>query len=48
MAKLLLILLIGLVFEAAGVVLLKKGMTQIGEVKKVSVGRDPCASSKRA
>ena len=36
MAKLLLILLIGLVFEAAGVVLLKKGITQIGEVKKVS------------
>jgi drug/metabolite transporter (DMT)-like permease len=35
MAKLLLILLIGLVFEAAGVVSLKKGITQIGEVKKV-------------
>src|SRR6266481_3032591 len=30
MAKLLLILLIGLIFEAAGVVLLKKGITQIG------------------
>jgi len=38
MAKLLIILLIGLVFESAGVVLLKKGMTAIGEVKKVSVG----------
>ncbi len=37
MAKLLLILLIGLVFESAGVVLLKKGMTQIGEVRAVSV-----------
>ncbi len=37
MAKLLLILLIGLVFEAAGVVCLKKGVTQVGEVKKVSV-----------
>src|SRR5215470_9182720 len=37
MAKLLLILLIGLVFEATGVVLLKKGITQIGEVKKISV-----------
>lgn len=37
MAKLLLILLIGLTFEAAGVVLLKRGITQIGEVKKVSV-----------
>ena len=36
MAKLLLILLIGLTFEAAGVVLLKKGITQIGEVKQVS------------
>lgn len=36
MAKLLLILLIGLVFEATGVVLLKKGITQIGEVQKIS------------
>jgi drug/metabolite transporter (DMT)-like permease len=36
MAKLLLILLIGLVFEAAGVVLLKKGITQIGEVRRIS------------
>jgi drug/metabolite transporter (DMT)-like permease len=35
MAKLLLILLIGLVFESVGVVLLKKGITQIGEVKQV-------------
>ena len=38
MAKLLTILLIGLVFESAGVVLLKKGMTQVGEVKTISVG----------
>ena len=38
MLKLLLILLIGLVFESAGVVLLKKGMTQIGDMKTVSVG----------
>jgi drug/metabolite transporter (DMT)-like permease len=37
MAKLLLILLIGLVFEATGVVLLKKGITKVGEVKSVSV-----------
>ena len=37
MAKLLLILLIGLVFESTGVVLLKKGMTQIGEVKSISL-----------
>jgi drug/metabolite transporter (DMT)-like permease len=37
MAKLLLILLIGLAFESTGVVLLKKGMTRIGEVKTVSV-----------
>src|SRR5690348_725803 len=33
MAKLLLILLIGLVFESTGIVLLKQGMNQIGEVK---------------
>src|SRR5512139_3256264 len=37
MAKLLLILLIGLVFESTGVVLLKKGMLQVGEVRQVSV-----------
>ena len=37
MAKLLLILLIGLVFEAAGVVFLKKGITQIGAAKAISV-----------
>jgi|SRR5208282_4427836 len=36
MAKLLLVLLIGLVFEAAGVVFLKKGITQVGEVKQVN------------
>lgn len=36
MVKLLLILLIGLVFEATGVVLLKKGITQIGEVKRIT------------
>jgi len=38
MIKLLLILLIGLVFESTGVVLLKKGMTEIGEVRAVSPG----------
>jgi drug/metabolite transporter (DMT)-like permease len=37
MAKLLIILLIGLVFESAGVVLLKKGMATVGEVKKITV-----------
>jgi len=37
MIKLLLILLIGLTFESTGVVLLKKGMTQIGELHGVSV-----------
>src|SRR5215813_12500540 len=37
MFKLLVILLIGLAFESTGVVLLKKGMTQIGEMQKVSV-----------
>jgi drug/metabolite transporter (DMT)-like permease len=36
MLKLLLILLIGLVFESTGVILLKKGMTQIGETKAVT------------
>jgi len=36
MAKLLLILLIGLVFEATGVVLLKKGIAQVGEIKRIS------------
>ncbi|HYG33660.1 MAG TPA: DMT family transporter [Clostridia bacterium] len=36
MAKLLLILLIGLIFESAGVVLLKKGMTQVGDVKAIT------------
>jgi drug/metabolite transporter (DMT)-like permease len=37
MAKLLMILLIGLVFESTGVVLLKKGMLQVGEVRQVTV-----------
>ncbi len=38
MMKLLVILLIGLVFESTGVVLLKKGMDKIGEMQRVSVG----------
>jgi len=37
MLKLLIILLIGLTFESIGVVLLKKGMEKIGDVKKISV-----------
>ena len=37
MAKLLVILLIGLVFESTGVVLLKKGMSQIGDVKRITL-----------
>ena len=37
MFKLLVILLIGLTFESAGVVLLKKGMSQIGDMQKISV-----------
>jgi drug/metabolite transporter (DMT)-like permease len=37
MLKLLLILLIGLIFESAGVVLLKKGMNRIGDMEKISV-----------
>jgi uncharacterized membrane protein len=35
MAKLLLILIIGLVFESAGVVLLKKGISEVGEIKEI-------------
>lgn len=38
MFKLLLILMVGLVFESTGVVLLKKGMDQIGEVKEMRAG----------
>jgi drug/metabolite transporter (DMT)-like permease len=37
MLKLLLILLIGLVFESTGIVLLKKGMTEIGDMKRIDV-----------
>ena len=36
MSKLLIILLIGLAFESIGVVLLKKGMTQIGDMKQIN------------
>ena len=38
MTKLLFILLIGLVFEATGVVLLKKGINQLGEMKRLVPG----------
>jgi len=37
MLKLLLILLIGLSFESTGVVLLKKGMNHVGDMKQISV-----------
>jgi uncharacterized membrane protein len=37
MTKLLLVLLIGLVFEATGVMFLKKGLTKIGDLEKISV-----------
>ncbi|HEX3624386.1 MAG TPA: EamA family transporter [Verrucomicrobiae bacterium] len=37
MVKLILILLVGLVFESTGVVLLKKGITQVGEMHGVTV-----------
>ncbi len=37
MAKLLLILFIGLVFESTGIVLLKKGINQIGDMKAISI-----------
>jgi len=36
MLKLLLILIVGLVFESAGVILLKKGMIHIGEVQSIT------------
>lgn len=38
MVKLLLILLVGLTFESAGVVLLKKGMTHIGDMNGITAG----------
>ena len=38
MVKLLLILLVGLAFESTGVVLLKKGMTQIGDMNGITAG----------
>lgn len=38
MAKLIIILLIGLAFESAGVVLLKKGMNSLGEINKITPG----------
>src|SRR5271165_3802702 len=38
MAKLIVILLAGLVFEAVGVVFLSQGLHEIGEVKTVSAG----------
>lgn len=37
MTKLIILLLIGLLFEAVGVVCLNRGLKQVGEVKKVSV-----------
>lgn len=39
MVKLLLILFIGLVFESTGVVLLKKGMTQVGDLQTVNLAQ---------
>jgi len=38
MFKLLLILLVGLAFESTGVVLLKKGMTHIGDMNGITAG----------
>ena len=38
MLKILIILFIGLIFESTGIVLLKKGMATVGEVKMTSVG----------
>ena len=39
MIKFILILLIGLVFEATGVVLLSKGLKQIGDAQKISLAQ---------
>jgi len=36
MAKIIVILVIGLLFESAGVVLLKKGMIQVGDVRAIN------------
>lgn len=38
MTKLILILVVGLILEAVGVVLLSQGLHEIGEVKRISVG----------
>lgn len=38
MTKLLLILFIGLIFESTGVVLLKKGMSQVGDMPALTAG----------
>lgn len=38
MFKILIILFIGLIFESTGIVLLKKGMATVGEVKMTSAG----------
>ena len=38
MAKLLIILLIGLIFEAIGVVLLNQGLKQIGQLERITAG----------
>lgn len=38
MIKLLLILLVGLTFESTGVVLLKKGMTHVGDMNGITAG----------
>jgi drug/metabolite transporter (DMT)-like permease len=37
MAKLLVILMVGLLFEAVGVVYLNKGLKQVGEIRQISV-----------
>ena len=37
MLKLLLILIVGLIFESAGVILLKKGMIHLGEMQSITV-----------
>jgi drug/metabolite transporter (DMT)-like permease len=39
MAKLLLILFIGLIFESTGIVLLKKGMTQVGSIQTITAAQ---------
>ena len=47
MTKLLIILIVGLLFEAVGVVYLNKGLKQVGEVRQISASEDLACCQKR-